>query len=305
MGRFPLGARWGSGSKWQLALDMLDELAGWGQQPPLVVADAGYGDVTALRLGLSDRGLPYVVGVRGTTSVYAGDAVPEAAPYSGTGRRPVAKYRDKPSSLRELVLAAGRPALHRITWRHGSKRTKGNPTARMTSRFIALRVRPANRDIPRQADGHLPDCWLLAEWPPGEPPICSSPNSADQPKSLRGGLTFYKILHMLQVPLATWSGRCPTCRQRPPLRTDKALLAAKRAFILDMRSVPLGADADRGTPPVATRSPGPDRGQDAALPGVRRLTSLRSITFRCGAMGGSRRRSSARGRTPAESLLHA
>ncbi|MEU6790221.1 transposase [Nonomuraea wenchangensis] len=39
--------------------------------------------------------------------------------------------------------------------------------------------------------------------------------------------------------------------------------------------------------------------------GDRRLTSLRSMPFRCGATGGSRRRSSARGRTPAESLLHA
>ena len=38
----------------------------------------------------------------------------------------------------------------------------------MRSRFLALRVRPANRDIPRTADGTLPECWLLAEWPPGE-----------------------------------------------------------------------------------------------------------------------------------------
>ena len=36
----------------------------------------------------------------------------------------------------------------------------------MTSHFLAIRVRPANRDIPRAADGSLPDCWLLAEWPP-------------------------------------------------------------------------------------------------------------------------------------------
>lgn len=36
----------------------------------------------------------------------------------------------------------------------------------MRSRFIALRVRPANRTIRRAADGSLPDCWLLAEWPP-------------------------------------------------------------------------------------------------------------------------------------------
>jgi len=26
--------------------------------------------------------------------------------------------------------------------------------------------RPANRDIPRGPDGALPECWLLAEWPP-------------------------------------------------------------------------------------------------------------------------------------------
>ncbi len=51
----------------------------------------------------------------------------------------------------------------------GSKKTAGNPTAKMTSRFLALRVRPANRDIPKDADGSLPECWLVAEWPPHEP----------------------------------------------------------------------------------------------------------------------------------------
>ena len=27
-------------------------------------------------------------------------------------------------------------------------------------------MRPASRHLPRAADGSLPDCWLLAEWPP-------------------------------------------------------------------------------------------------------------------------------------------
>ena len=36
----------------------------------------------------------------------------------------------------------------------------------MTSCFLAIRVRPANRGIPRADDGSLPECWLLAEWPP-------------------------------------------------------------------------------------------------------------------------------------------
>ncbi|MGI5485439.1 IS701 family transposase [Microtetraspora malaysiensis] len=154
--------------KWQLALEMLDELAAWGHVPPLVVADAGYGDITALRLGLTARDIPYIVSVKGSTSAYAADARPETTPYAGTGRRPTARYRTKHSNLRELVMSAGRSQLRRVTWRQGSKHTKGNPTAKMTSRFIALRVRPANRDIPRGEDGHLPECWLLAEWPPGE-----------------------------------------------------------------------------------------------------------------------------------------
>jgi SRSO17 transposase len=34
---------------------------------------------------------------------------------------------------------------------------------------MAIRVRPANRHIPRAADGSLPECWLVAEWPPGAP----------------------------------------------------------------------------------------------------------------------------------------
>ena len=90
-------------------------------------------------------------------------------PYTGRGRPPVPRYRDAPSTLAALALAAGRRALRRVTWRHGTRTTAGNPTAAMASRFLALRVRPANRDIPRAPDGTLPECWLIAEWPPGEP----------------------------------------------------------------------------------------------------------------------------------------
>jgi hypothetical protein len=35
----------------------------------------------------------------------------------------------------------------------------------MRSRFLALRIRPANRDITAADDGSLPEAWLLAEWP--------------------------------------------------------------------------------------------------------------------------------------------
>ena len=53
-----------------------------------------------------------------------------------------------------------------MTWRQGTKATRGNPQATMSSHFLAIRVRPASRHIAREADRSLPACWLLAEWPP-------------------------------------------------------------------------------------------------------------------------------------------
>ncbi|MFI1567978.1 transposase [Streptomyces sp. NPDC020490] len=42
--------------KWQPALDMADEVPSWGSEGPLALADAGYGDAAAFRLGLNSRG---------------------------------------------------------------------------------------------------------------------------------------------------------------------------------------------------------------------------------------------------------
>ncbi len=54
-----------------------------------------------------------------------------------------------------------------VAWRTGTRTGPANRSAVMSSRFTALRVRPAHRTIPRAADGTLPACWLLAEWPTG------------------------------------------------------------------------------------------------------------------------------------------
>jgi SRSO17 transposase len=163
--------------KWRLALDMIAEMTGpggWGVLEeitsaggarPAVVADAGYGDNATFRLELAARGWRYVVAVKGTTSAHAHDAVPETMAYGGLGRPSVPRYRAKPLSLRQLAIAHA-DQIQQVTWRQGTRATKGNPTAAMTSHFLAIRVRPANRDIPRGPDGRLPDCWLLAEWPP-------------------------------------------------------------------------------------------------------------------------------------------
>ena len=75
-------------AKWQLALEILDELLGWGLERRVVQADGGYGDVTAFRVGLEERELEYVVQVKATTSAQPADAVPVTPLYSGRGRPP-------------------------------------------------------------------------------------------------------------------------------------------------------------------------------------------------------------------------
>jgi SRSO17 transposase len=95
--------------KWQMALEMIDELIAWGPTPAPVIADAGYGDATALRLALTERDIPYVVAVKAAVSAHPGRATPAQPPRTGArGRPPVPAYPDSPVSLKELALAAGR-----------------------------------------------------------------------------------------------------------------------------------------------------------------------------------------------------
>jgi SRSO17 transposase len=148
--------------KWRLALEMIDELRAWGLEPPVVLADGAYGDITELRSGLEDREIGYMLDVKGATSAYAADVTRERPAWSGRGRPPAARYRAKPSSLRDLALAATTHAATEISWREGTR-------GRMHSRFLALRVRPANKDLRRDADAadaELAVRWLVCEWPP-------------------------------------------------------------------------------------------------------------------------------------------
>ena len=151
--------------KWQLVLDMLDELAGWGLHPPVLLADCGYGEVGEFRGGLDARGVAYVVEVRCDTSAYPEYVHPTAAPYWGKGRRPRPRYHRASSSLKQLAMAAGQSAGVDLIWRRGSKGLQ-------RGRFLALRVRPAGvspRRQARQAGVELPVRWLLVEWPAGKP----------------------------------------------------------------------------------------------------------------------------------------
>lgn len=146
--------------KWRIALEELDALLAEGLPLAPVVSDAGYGDTTEFRDALTERGLSYALGVKGTTSVWPPGKEPQGPKrWSGHGRPPKLLRRNRrhrPVSARELAPQLPRKAWKTVRWREGTKGT-------MSSRFAALRVRPAHRDELRSEPREVE--WLLMEWP--------------------------------------------------------------------------------------------------------------------------------------------
>jgi SRSO17 transposase len=149
--------------KWRIALEEIDRLLEEDLPPAPVVADAGYGSATEFRDELRRRGFSYAVGIREDTGVWPPGQEPlPAKSYSGQGRPPKRVRRDaghQPLSVRALAERLPKTAWQAVRWREGTKGT-------MSSRFAALRVRPAHRDYLRKQARPLE--WLLIEWPPSE-----------------------------------------------------------------------------------------------------------------------------------------
>ena len=148
--------------KWQIALGQIQTVQAEGVPPAPVVADAGYGDTTAFREGLTTLGLAYVVGVKKETTVWPPGQAPRP-PKRWTGRgRPATHVRrtaaHAPQNLQQVAGALPTTAWRTVTWREGTR-------GAMRSRFARLRVRPAHRDEERTAP--RPEEWLLIEWPRG------------------------------------------------------------------------------------------------------------------------------------------
>ena len=147
----------------EIALGPIQQALDEGVPVGVVLGDAGYGDETAFRVGVHDRGLPYVLGIRPRTSVWPpGQAPLPPKPWSGRGRPPTRRQRSpehQPVPVKDLALSLPARAWRTVTWREGSR------GAALASRFAAVRVRPAHRDTLRSAP--WPEEWLLVEWPEG------------------------------------------------------------------------------------------------------------------------------------------
>ena len=150
-------------TKPQIALEQVWGALAEGVAPGVLLADAGYGVDTAFRTGLSRLGLTYAVGIQSTTSLWKpGEAPLPPKPWSGRGRPPSLVRHDpehKPVSAKEMATALPPTAWHTVTWREGSNTP-------LSSRFAAVRVRPAHRDTLRSEP--RPEEWFMVEWPEDE-----------------------------------------------------------------------------------------------------------------------------------------
>src|SRR3954452_6641876 len=150
-------------TKTVIALGQLRQPLAAGVPVGILLGDAAYGDETDFRLGVADLGLRYVLGVRSGTSVWAPGTGPlPPLPWAGHGRRPTRLRRDaenQPVTPKALALSLPAQDWRKVTWCEGAQ-------GKLSSRFAAVRVRPAHRDTER-SEPWLEE-WLLIEWPAGD-----------------------------------------------------------------------------------------------------------------------------------------
>ena len=151
-------------TKWELALDLIDEVRDWGLQDRLALADSFYGDTYEFRQGLRDRTLDYVVQVSAGLTAWTEDPHPSEPPMKRGGKIPRKRFyaKDFPlaRSLCQITKDLPSRSWKTITWREG---TKGP----LTSRFARVVVWMANGLVQGKTMKE-PTEELLIEWPEGD-----------------------------------------------------------------------------------------------------------------------------------------
>ena len=139
-------------TKPEIALEMLRWACEVGLPRGTAILDAGYGNDSKLRAGITELGIPYVAGIQSQTLVWM--------PGTRPGRTPKKGRRDRPNavSVKEVALGLAAKAWRTIKWREGTNEW-------LSSRFARLRVRVASSH--QRHEKPIKE-WLLIEWPEGE-----------------------------------------------------------------------------------------------------------------------------------------
>jgi SRSO17 transposase len=149
-------------TKPEIALAQIKAAINEGLALGVIIADAAFGDDTDFRDDLTALNRPYCVGIREGTTVWPeGQGPLPPAVWSGRGRKPSRRRRDpdhQPVSVQALARSLPATAFRKVTWREGAR-------GKLSSRFAAVRVRPAHQDYLRTEP--RAEEWLLMEWPKG------------------------------------------------------------------------------------------------------------------------------------------
>lgn len=146
-------------TKWQIALDLIDQTLAFGITLRPVLADAGYGETVEFRDGLTQRGLKYVVGIPNNQLVWPPGTNPKPPKrQAGTKGRPRTHWQDgnkQPIRIAKLVEGIPRERYKTVSWREGAR-------GKLSSKFLAYRVRSAVKHTKGRPPGE--EQWLLCEW---------------------------------------------------------------------------------------------------------------------------------------------
>jgi SRSO17 transposase len=139
-------------TKPQIALDQIRWACQAGLPGDMALLDAGYGNDSKLRTGITELGKLYVAGIQPQMLVWKPGKRPGRAPKKGRLDAPAA------ISVKEAALRLPAKAWRTIEWREGSN-------DRLSSRFARVRVHVASSQQPAEKPAQE---WLLIEWPKGE-----------------------------------------------------------------------------------------------------------------------------------------
>jgi SRSO17 transposase len=146
-------------TKWQIALDLIDQTLVFGITRRPVLADCGYGETVEFRDGLTHRGLTYVVGIPNNQLIWPPGTNPKPPKRpAGTMGRPRTHWQDgnkQPIRIAALVESIPRERYKTISWREGAR-------GKLSSKFLAYRVRSAVKHTKGRPPGE--EQWLLCEW---------------------------------------------------------------------------------------------------------------------------------------------
>jgi SRSO17 transposase len=147
-------------TKPQIALTQIKAAVTAGVPLGVVLADAAYGDETGWRDEITALGMPYMVGVRPATTVWAFGIEPlPPKPWRGQGPKPKLLRNGPghaPVSVGDVATRLPADVWQKVVWREGTN-------AALSSRFACVRMRPAHRS--HLASVLRPEEWLLIEWP--------------------------------------------------------------------------------------------------------------------------------------------